>query len=114
MKGFTDSTKTQYACGGPVKGTKGAAKVAKVMGEFKGAKPMRKRDGGAVERGNRVQAEEAASDEKFLKANPPATNSANIPNYAVERPNPAIRPVKAAKPARGPAGAGFNRAPRVR
>jgi hypothetical protein len=40
MKGFKDSTKTQYSCGGPVgyaKGgsVKGAAKVGKVMREFK-------------------------------------------------------------------------------
>jgi len=34
MKGFKDTTRTQYAQGGPA-GTKGAAKVAKVMGEFK-------------------------------------------------------------------------------
>lgn len=34
MDGFKDSTKTQYAKGGAGK-TKGAAKVAKVMGEFK-------------------------------------------------------------------------------
>lgn len=36
MDGFKDSTKTQYEKGGPAKSsTKGAAKVAKVMGEFK-------------------------------------------------------------------------------
>lgn len=35
MDGFKNSTKTQYAKGGPVKGARGAAKVAKVMGEFK-------------------------------------------------------------------------------
>lgn len=34
MGEFKDSTKTQYSKGGPV-GPKGAAKVAKVMGEFK-------------------------------------------------------------------------------
>ena len=34
MKGFKDSTKTQYERGGPT-GTKGAAKVSKVMREFK-------------------------------------------------------------------------------
>lgn len=34
MKGFKDSTKVQYARGGDV-GVKGAAKIAKVMGEFK-------------------------------------------------------------------------------
>lgn len=42
MKGFKDSTKTQYAMGGScyAKGgaVKGAAKVAKVMGEFKSGK----------------------------------------------------------------------------
>lgn len=35
MKGFKDSTKVQYSKGGDAKGTKGAAKVSKVMGEFK-------------------------------------------------------------------------------
>lgn len=40
MKGFKDSTKTQYSCGGPAhyaKGgsVKGAAKIGKVMSEFK-------------------------------------------------------------------------------
>ena len=34
MDGFKNSTKTQYAKGGAA-GTKGAAKIAKVMGEFK-------------------------------------------------------------------------------
>lgn len=34
MDGFKDSTKVQYMKGGKV-GTKGAAKIAKVMGEFK-------------------------------------------------------------------------------
>ena len=34
MRDFKDSTKTQYAKGGAV-GPKGAAKIAKVMGEFK-------------------------------------------------------------------------------
>lgn len=34
MDGFKNSTKTQYAKGG-ASGTKGAAKIAKVMGEFK-------------------------------------------------------------------------------
>ena len=34
MKGFKDSTKVQYAKGGDV-GVKGAAKISKVMGEFK-------------------------------------------------------------------------------
>lgn len=34
MKGFKDSTKVQYAQGGDV-GVKGAAKISKVMGEFK-------------------------------------------------------------------------------
>lgn len=35
MEGFKDSTRTQYFKGGPVKGPKGAAKVSKVMREFK-------------------------------------------------------------------------------
>ena len=36
MKGFKDSTKTQYSMGGYAKGgAKGAAKISKVMGEFK-------------------------------------------------------------------------------
>ena len=35
MKGFKNSTKTQYSMGGSSNGAKGAAKVAKVMGEFK-------------------------------------------------------------------------------
>jgi hypothetical protein len=35
MKGFKDSTKTVYTKGGPAGGSKGAAKVAKVMREFK-------------------------------------------------------------------------------
>lgn len=34
MKGFKDCTRMTYAKGGPV-GPKGAAKIAKVMGEFK-------------------------------------------------------------------------------
>ena len=35
MKGYKDSTKTQYFKGGDAHGTKGAAKISKVMGEFK-------------------------------------------------------------------------------
>lgn len=35
MDGFKNSTKTHYAKGGDVKGAKGAAKMAKVLGEFK-------------------------------------------------------------------------------
>lgn len=35
MKGFKDTTRTHYAKGGPVGGAKGAAKISKVMGEFK-------------------------------------------------------------------------------
>lgn len=35
MDGFKDSTKTQYSSGGSVKGPKGAAKVSKVMREYK-------------------------------------------------------------------------------
>lgn len=35
MKGFKDSTRTQYTKGGPSGGAKGAAKVSKVMREFK-------------------------------------------------------------------------------
>ena len=34
MDGYKDSTKVQYMKGGSV-GTKGAAKISKVMGEFK-------------------------------------------------------------------------------
>jgi len=97
MDGFKDSTKTQYSMGGScyAKGgsVKGAAKVAKVMGEFKsgelhsgskkgpavsnpkqavaialsearkaGAGVMKKGNGGAVARGNRMSAEEAGED----------------------------------------------------
>jgi hypothetical protein len=93
MDDFKDSTKTQYAMGGAAyaKGgsVKGAAKVAKVMGEFKkgelhsGSKSgpkvtnpkqataiamsearnvMKKSNGGAVARGNRMSAEEAGED----------------------------------------------------
>ena len=35
MKGYKDTTKTQYFKGGDAHGTKGAAKISKVMGEFK-------------------------------------------------------------------------------
>ena len=38
MDGFKDSTKTQYFAGGAKHETKGAAKVANVMGEFKSGK----------------------------------------------------------------------------
>lgn len=77
MKGYKDSTKTHYFKGGPAGGTKGAAKVASVMREFKSGelhsgsktgpkvknrkqaiaialsearrKPMKKAEGGAVD-----------------------------------------------------------------
>lgn len=76
MKGFKDSTRTQYSRGGSAVGPKGAAKVSKVMREFKagdlhsgsktgpmvkdrkqavaialsesGRKPMKKAEGGVV------------------------------------------------------------------
>jgi hypothetical protein len=35
VKGFKDSTRAQYSKGGPAGGAKGAAKVSKVMREFK-------------------------------------------------------------------------------
>lgn len=35
MKGYKDSTRTQYSKGGPAGGPKGAAKISKVMSEFK-------------------------------------------------------------------------------
>ena len=100
MDDFKNSTKTQYAMGGScyAKGgsVKGAAKVAKVMGEFKkgelhsGSKsgpkvtsrkqataiamseaaPMKKGNGGAVARGNRMQAEEAG-ESRLVRRGPP-------------------------------------------
>lgn len=56
MDDFKDSTKTHYSCGGRAyaKGgaVKGAAKVAKVMGDFKrgGDKPVKKAGGGRMMR----------------------------------------------------------------
>lgn len=35
MKGYKDSTRCYYSKGGPAGGPKGAAKISKVMGEFK-------------------------------------------------------------------------------
>ena len=103
MDDFKNSTKTQYAMGGScyAKGgsVKGAAKVAKVMGEFKkgelhsGSKsgpevtsrkqataiamsearkaaPMKRANGGAVARGNRMQAEEAGESRLVRRAPP--------------------------------------------
>ncbi|MEN9418432.1 MAG: hypothetical protein RI988_2052 [Pseudomonadota bacterium] len=78
MDDFKNSTKTQYAMGGAAhaKGgsVKGAAKVAKVMGEFKkGGAPMKKAQGGAVARGNRMQAEEAGESRLVRRAPPRKT-----------------------------------------
>lgn len=101
MDDFKNSTKTQYSMGGAAhaegKSVKGAAKVAKVMGEFKkgdlhsgsasgpkvtsrkqataiamseGRKVMKKSNGGAVARGNRMQAEEAGESRLVRRAPP--------------------------------------------
>lgn len=68
MKDFKDSTKTQYAKGGCGCGPKGAAKVAAVTAAFKKGQPVvKKAEGGAVTRGNRMQALEAREEAKLLR-----------------------------------------------
>lgn len=94
MKGFKDSTKTQYAKGGRVCGC-GTAK------------PVRKSEGGAVARGNRSQATEAREEEEMLRQ-PVRPPRATRPNYTQEEGQPA-RP----RQTRGPTGAGFSARPLV-
>lgn len=150
MKDFKDSTKVQYERGGCVgyaKGgsVKGAAKVAKVMREFKkgelhsgskegpkvksreqavaialsegrkaSKKPVKKQDGGAIGRANRMQALEAREEEKLMREVPAGVTRANSPRYTEEpaearsaraAPRPTATPTPA--PRRGPAGQSF-------
>ena len=163
MDGFKDTTKVQYERGGPAcyaKGghVKGAAKVSKVMGEFKsgslhsgskkgpevtnrkqavaialsearkaGAKvPVKKATGGsvtdpkgAVARGNRVQAEEAAEDRVIDRRRPAkvsqsfrAAKTYSDPDAATEASEQSALSRKlSAPPRRGPAGAGYSSEP---
>lgn len=115
MDGFKDSTKVQYMKGGKV-GTKGAAKIAKVMGEFKrgelhsgskkgpevtnrkqavaiamseaGKKPMKKAGGGAVQ-GPPASAPTAAASGGFDRNRLGTLNSVTASR---EAPGMSVRP----------------------
>lgn len=142
MDDFKDSTKTQYAMGGScyAKGgkVKGAAKVAKVMGEFKkgelhsgsksgpkvtnpkqaiaislsearkaGAKvPMKKAEGGAVARGNRMSAEEAGEDRVIdrRRASTREPDYSRMRNYDSDEPKGKATELSVRLSKRGPAG----------
>jgi len=136
MKGFKNSSKTQYSAGGCdeyAKGGKvrGAAKVGKVMREFKSGelhsgskkgpkvtnpkqavaialsearaagakipqKPVKKRDGGAVARGNRMQELEAREEAALIRegrarARREAAEERANPRYSSEDPPSAVR-----------------------
>jgi hypothetical protein len=136
MDDFKNSTKTQYAMGGSSEGkpVKGAAKVAKVMGEFKagtlhsgsasgpkvssrkqataiamseGRKVMKKADGGAVARGNRMSAEEAGEDRvmstrRRVSASEP--DYSRLKNYDAPGGKPKATELSVRLTKRGPAG----------
>jgi hypothetical protein len=78
MKGFKDSTRTKYECGGRV---------------------MRKQEGGAVSRANRTQREEAREEAKLLREVPARPTRGNRPNYTVE-PTPTPTPQSTRAPRR--------------
>jgi hypothetical protein len=104
MKDFKDSTRTKYACGGSVKGPRGAAAVSQSVAALKGT--VKKQDGGAIGRANRVQALEAQEEAKLLREVPARPTRGNRPDYTTERPARTPR-------RRGPAGAGFATRPLV-
>lgn len=90
MKGFKDTTKTQYSKGGCGCGPKGAAKVAQANAAFKQAKPIKKAEGGAVARGNRMQALEGREEAKLLREVPRETaeRKATAPRRPVVQRDP--------------------------
>lgn len=112
MKDFKDSTRTKYACGGAVKGPRGAAAVSQSVAALKCGGAVKKRDGGAVSRANRVQALEAREEARLMREVPARPTRGNRPNYT-EDPN-SDAAVKARMKGRGPRGAGFSARPLVR
>ncbi len=86
MKGFKDSTKTQYATGPG--GVKGAAKVAQVTGDFKRgcAKPVKKAMGGPI-RANMAGALQQAA----AQASPQAQQGLQRAQQAVQAAGPQIK-----------------------
>lgn len=140
MDDFKDSTKTRYECGGPVKGTKGAAMVSKTMREFKGKPPIKKARGGAVssrpvdssgrrasdfdlglssdaaavEAGNRMPYERMPRDEVAKQT--PRRRSVTVERATVSAEpdtRTALDRRLSEKPRRGPAGAGFGVEPLI-
>lgn len=111
MKDFKDSTRTKYACGGSVKGPRGAAALSRAMAEVKGV--TKKQDGGAVGRANRMQALEGREEERLLREAPARPTRGNRPNYT-EDPNSDAAVKARMKSRRGPSGAGFSAHPLIR